>query len=202
MFISGVNDTGEKREKFWDKIFLNISLRAKDWSFAYFSFLGVGKLILAGLSNRRCRWHCRKIYQRWRWHGWTIFRQCRWHRGYILGFFFFSERYQRHRGNINCSPVSTTPAINFLPVSLTPLNSLSPVSLTPVININSQISLRIFKKIQKGSNGILGGLGDTDSWKKNLKSKISCQTPFKRKDTSHLWHLNKWKTKIWPLSEI
>ncbi len=28
----------------------------KDWSFAYFSFLGVGKLILAGLSNRRCRW--------------------------------------------------------------------------------------------------------------------------------------------------
>jgi hypothetical protein len=43
---------------------------------------------------------------------------------------------------------------------------LSPVSLTPVININSQISPRIFEKIQKGSNGILGGLGDTDSWKK------------------------------------
>ncbi len=28
MFISGVNDTGEKREKFWDIIFLNILLRA------------------------------------------------------------------------------------------------------------------------------------------------------------------------------
>ncbi len=27
----------------------------KDLSFAYFSFLGEGKLILAGLSNRRCR---------------------------------------------------------------------------------------------------------------------------------------------------
>ncbi len=36
----------------------------KGWSFAYFSFLGVGKLTLAGLSNRRCRWHRRKIYQR------------------------------------------------------------------------------------------------------------------------------------------
>ncbi len=27
-------------------------LTPKDWSFAYFSFLGVDKLILAGLSNR------------------------------------------------------------------------------------------------------------------------------------------------------
>jgi hypothetical protein len=49
------------------------------------------------------------------------------------------------------------------PVSLTPLNSLSPVVLTPVININSRISPRIFEKIQNGSIGILGGLGDTDS---------------------------------------
>ncbi len=29
--------------------------------------------------------------------------------------------------------------------------------------VNSRISPRIFEKIQKGSNGILGGLGDTDS---------------------------------------
>jgi hypothetical protein len=28
MLISGVNDTGEKREKFWDKIFKTILLRA------------------------------------------------------------------------------------------------------------------------------------------------------------------------------
>jgi hypothetical protein len=40
------------------------------------------------------------------------------------------------------------------------------VSLTPVINIDLRISPQIFKKIQKGSNGILGGLGDTYSWKK------------------------------------
>jgi hypothetical protein len=52
----------------------------------------------------------------------------------------------------NCSPVSLSPAIK-----------LSPVSLTPVINIHSRISPQIFKKIQNGFNGILGGLGDTDS---------------------------------------
>jgi hypothetical protein len=66
---------------------------------------------------------------------------------------------------VNCSPVSTTPAINFSPMLLTPLNSLLPVSLTPVINNNLRISPRIFEKIRNGSNpnGILGGLGDTDS---------------------------------------
>ncbi len=128
----------------------------KDWSFVYFSFLGVGKQILAGLSNRRCCWHRQKIYQRCRWHWWTIFRQCRLHQRYILGFLvFFSERYQQHLENINCSPVS-----------LTPVNSLSPVSLTPVININLWISPQIFEKFQKSSNGILEGLGDTNSWKK------------------------------------
>jgi hypothetical protein len=35
-----------------------------------------------------------------------------------------------------------------------------------VISINSRISPRIFEKIQNGPNGVLGGLGDTDSWKK------------------------------------
>ncbi len=52
----------------------------------------------------------------------------------------------------------------------------SPVSLTPLINIHSRISPRIFEKIRNGPKGILMGPGDTDSWK-NLKSKISCQTP-------------------------
>jgi hypothetical protein len=31
------------------------------------------------------------------------------------------------------------------------------------INIHSRISPQIFEKIQNGPNGILGGLGDTDS---------------------------------------
>jgi hypothetical protein len=59
--------------------------------------------------------------------------------------------------------VLLTPAINFSPVLLSPLNSLSPVSLTPAINIHKRTSPRIFEKIQNGSNGILGGLGDTFS---------------------------------------
>ncbi len=53
----------------------------------------------------------------------------------------------------------------------------SPVSLTLLINIHSRISPRIFEKIQNGPNGILRGPRDTDLWK-NLKAKISCQTPF------------------------
>ncbi len=82
-------------------------------------------------------------------------------------------------------------------MSLTPVNNFSVVSLTPAFflsmtlgkyylftgvndKINSRISPRIFEKIQKGSDGILGGLGDTTVIHvKNLKSKISCQTPFK-----------------------
>ena len=70
----------------------------------------------------------------------------------------------------------------FLPVSLTPLNSLLPVSLTPVINNNLRISPRIFEKIQNGSNGILGGLGDTDSWKKTWSRKSRVRLPLKGHD--------------------
>ncbi len=56
---------------------------------------------------------------------------------------------------------------------------LSSVSLTPLINNDSRISPWIFEKIWNGTKGTLSGLGDTDLWKKNLKLKISCQTPFK-----------------------
>jgi hypothetical protein len=48
---------------------------------------------------------------------------------------------------------------NFSPVSLTPLNSLSAVSLTPAINIHSQISPRIFKKIKTAPMEYLGAWG-------------------------------------------
>ncbi len=78
----------------------------------------------------------------------------------------------------NWSPVSTTPAINFPPVSLTPLNSFSPVSLTLVININSRISPRIFEKFKTAPMEYLRAWG-TLIHEKKLRSKISCQTPFK-----------------------
>ncbi len=70
--------------------------------------------------------------------------------------------------------MSLTPAINFSPVSLTPLNSLS---TTPAINIHSRISPRIFEKFETAPTEYLGAWG-TRIDEKNLKSKISCQTPF------------------------
>ncbi len=81
-----------------------------------------------------------------------------------------------------------TPAINFSPVSLTPLSSFSPVSLTPVININLRISPRIYEKILNGPNCILGGLGDTDSWKKNWGRKSRVRLPLKTKTWAPFAH--------------
>jgi hypothetical protein len=43
---------------------------------------------------------------------------------------------------------------------------LPPVSATPVANFELRISPRIFEKIRNGPNGILMGLGETDSGKK------------------------------------
>jgi hypothetical protein len=41
--------------------------------------------------------------------------------------------------------------------------NLPPVSLIPVVNLELRISPRIFEKIRNGPNGILRGLGETDS---------------------------------------
>jgi hypothetical protein len=38
--------------------------------------------------------------------------------------------------------------------------------LIPVVNLELRISPRIFEKNRDGPNGILRGLGETDSWKK------------------------------------
>ena len=43
---------------------------------------------------------------------------------------------------------------------------LPPVSATPVVNLELPISPRLLEKIWNGLNGILRGLGETDSWKK------------------------------------
>ncbi len=43
---------------------------------------------------------------------------------------------------------------------------LPPVSTTPVVHLKLRISPRIFEKNWNGRNGILRGLGETDSWKK------------------------------------
>jgi hypothetical protein len=46
---------------------------------------------------------------------------------------------------------------------LIPAAILPPVSLIPVVNLELRISPRIFEKIQNVPNGILRGLGETDS---------------------------------------
>ena len=47
---------------------------------------------------------------------------------------------------------------------------LPPVSLTPVANLELRIFPRIFEKIRNGTNGIIRGLGETDS-RKNPEAK-------------------------------
>ena len=63
----------------------------------------------------------------------------------------------------NLPPMSLIPAAILLPVSLTPVVNLPPVSLIPVVNLELRISPRIFEKFRNGPNGILRGLGETDS---------------------------------------
>jgi hypothetical protein len=55
----------------------------------------------------------------------------------------------------------------------------SPVSLTPLTNIHLRLSPRIFEKIRNDPIGYSEARG-TLIYEKKLKSKISCQTPFKQ----------------------
>jgi hypothetical protein len=84
----------------------------------------------------------------------------------------------------NCSLVLLTPVINLLPVSTTLAITQNPWQrliagvidtavqlMAGVIDTGDKcsytnISANFQKKIQNGPNGIFGGLGDTDSWKK------------------------------------
>jgi hypothetical protein len=55
---------------------------------------------------------------------------------------------------------------------------LPPVSLTPVENLELRISTRIFEKIRNGANGIIRGLGETDSRKKpEAKNLVTLSVP-------------------------
>ncbi len=54
---------------------------------------------------------------------------------------------------------------------------LPPVSLTPVANLKLLISPRLFEKIRNDPNGILRGLGETDSRKKTRSRKSRDTVP-------------------------
>jgi hypothetical protein len=75
-------------------------------------------------------------------------------------------------------PVTMTPAIIYFPVTMTPVNSFSPVSLTLDVKHKVANILVIFlKKIEMAPIGHAGAVGKLIR-EKNLKLKISCQTPF------------------------
>ncbi len=84
---------------------------------------------------------------------------------------------------------------------------LPPVSTTAVVYLELRVSLQIFEKIRNGPNGILRGLGETESWK-NQKSKISWHCPFKAsraprlRKTPRTWNVPKhgeWKGAMAPI---
>ncbi len=52
---------------------------------------------------------------------------------------------------------------SLIPAAILPPVSFTPVSLIPVVNLELRISPRIFEKIRNGPNGMLRGLGETDS---------------------------------------
>jgi hypothetical protein len=71
-------------------------------------------------------------------------------------------------GSLQFYSTSTTPVAGTVATTMKTLliEDLPPVSMTPVVHPELRISLRIFKKIRNGPNGILRGLGETDSRKK------------------------------------
>ncbi len=84
-------------------------------------------------------------------------------------------------------------------MSLTPAKNVSAVSVSTTL---TRDYLRDFRKKSNDPNGILRGQGDTNSWKK-LKSKILCQTPFKRTNVSPLTKARPRETREgWPLLNV
>jgi hypothetical protein len=61
---------------------------------------------------------------------------------------------------------------------------LPPVSLTPVASLELRISPQIFEKIRNGPNGIIRGLGETDSRKKTRSKKSRDTVPLNAFETN------------------
>ncbi len=83
---------------------------------------------------------------------------------------------KNHKMSVNSNPAASQ--INIKKCISYKYSHISPLSLTPAINPYFRISLQIFVNIREGLCWILRGLEKTGLLK-NLKSKISCQGPFK-----------------------
>jgi hypothetical protein len=84
------------------------------------------------------------------------------HRNYIRVISNFFLKFAEIFASEGAPPVSTTPAAN-----------LPPMSTTPVVHLELRISPRICEKIRNGPNGILRGLGETDSEKTEVENLVA-----------------------------
>jgi hypothetical protein len=74
--------------------------------------------------------------------------------------------FSKIRGDIRKSPVANLPPVSTTPAAklLIPVANLPPMSTTlVVVHLALRISPRIFEKFRNGPDGILRGLGETDS---------------------------------------
>ncbi len=115
-------------------------------------------------------------YQR---HRRKICHRCRWHRWQITATISGCRQLKVNlKAKIYMYDNSTTQRCPNKIINIFLLEGffhLPPVSLTPVANLELRISPRIFEKIRNGPNGIIRGLGETDSRKKT-RSKNSRDT--------------------------
>ncbi len=142
-------------------------------------------------SRRYSQFKVHHWYQR---HRWQICLQCQWRRWQFATSFNDTGAVANNRSNYQTADIlkwtwkkylyanSTSqrcPKENIKIFLIIDFFHLPPVSLTPVANLELRISPWIFEKIRNGLNGLIRGLGETDSWK-NQKQKISwhCPCPF------------------------
>jgi hypothetical protein len=110
------------------------------------------------------------------------FPLCCWHRWQIMGTISGCRHLKENlKAKIYIYVNSTTQRCPIKIIKIFLLEDffhLPPVSLTPVVHLEPRISPWIIEKIRNVRNGILRCLGETVSWKKNQKSKVSWHCPF------------------------
>ncbi len=108
---------------------------------------------------RLCYWHWRQICHRCCWHWWQIM-------GTLSGCRHLKVNLKaKIYINVNSSTQRYPNKIIKI-FLIEDFFHLPPLSTTPMVHVELHISPQIVEKIWNGSNDILRGLGETDSWKK------------------------------------
>ena len=128
-----------------------------------------GKFVTVA-NCRRYQRHRRQICHRYQGHRRQICHRCHWHWWQIVGTISGCRHLKVNlKAKIDIyvsSTIQRWPNKIIKIFLIEDFFHLPPVSLTPVANLELRISPRIFEKIRNDPNGILRGLGETDSWKK------------------------------------